>query len=162
LSALRVKRLNSDFSAPNKVCPNMFVTRESLSIDATRRNLFSARELAQVKILYDKNNTARHLLSDNTWIKNFLPNIKIYSTKNIEGRRRKFLSLIDRFFFILQFAYMSGRITKEEIRPNVARFHPGDVMGGILALYEVRIRENLIVLKQEKPPKITSAVTPGY
>lgn len=134
------KRGRLDFIESDKICPNMYMDEVSLSVGFDRRNIFTAREVSQLLVLFDRKNFYERFLFDNKWILNFLPHIKISDRLDISHNENKILTLVDRFFFILQFIYMSGRITQEEIRPNLARFHPQDRMHPVLELYKQRCR----------------------
>ncbi len=119
----------------------MYMDEGSLSIGFDRRNIFTAREAGQLLILFDRNNFYERFLSENKWIVNFLPHIKISDRLNISHNENKILTLVNRFFFMLQFIYMSGRITQEEARPHLARFHPQDRMHPVLELYKERCKQ---------------------
>ncbi len=147
------KRGRFDFIGTNKICPNMYMDEGLLSIGFDRRNIFTAREAGQLLVLFDKNNFYERFLYDNKWILNFLPHIKISDRLDISHNENKILTLVDRFFFILQFIYMSGRITQEEVRPHLVRFHPQDRMHPILELHKQRCRIYLTARNTRLPAK---------
>ena len=59
------KRSIRDSRGMNLVCPNLFLSEDNLSLSSSRRNLFSAREIAQLYILLDRDNTHEKFLTAN-------------------------------------------------------------------------------------------------
>lgn len=161
------KRKQTDKTGKDKICPNMFLTEDALFIKEERQNLFTAREIIQLKILYDKNKTYQKFLSKNAWIKKLLPNTKISRScvlREINLKTGKIVNIVDRVFFAAQFLYMSGRITKEDVRRNVARFHPKDKSRLILQAYNLRYKSYISYLKrkQGRYPTYQGSDTRGY
>jgi hypothetical protein len=60
----------------NKICPNMFLDEDHLSLPKKERDLFSAHEVCQLKLLWDKDQTYQQFIKKNLWVKQFLPNWK--------------------------------------------------------------------------------------
>ncbi|HUV42806.1 MAG TPA: hypothetical protein VMY36_02755 [Patescibacteria group bacterium] len=60
----------------NKICPNMFLDEDHLSLPKKERDLFSAHEVCQLKPLWDKDKTYQQFIKKNLWVKQFLPNWK--------------------------------------------------------------------------------------
>ena len=138
------KRGRQDFLGADKICPNMYVSEDLMSFSFERRNLFTAREITHLRVLFDRDNVYNNLLRKNSWVAKFLPNRKI--PQGIDAgliRVNKIISALDRFFFAAQFIYMSGTITTEEVRIGIARFHPRDKMETILELYKERCKRYL-------------------
>lgn len=144
------KRSPSDFRGMNLVCPNLFLSEDNLSLLNFRRNLFSAREIAQLYVLLDRNNTHKKFLGANFWIKSFLPNIKIPKIEyNYNNGSKSILNFFDKIFYAFQFLYMSNRITGEEIRQKAAYFHPQDKGKIILKIYKMRYEKYLKNILQD-------------
>lgn len=157
------KRLTTDFVSPNKICPNMYLAEDKLSIDNLRRNLFTAREIVQVKPLFDRSHIYSKFLSKNKWVNDFLPNINIpekFESNN--DPTKKIVKFLDRIFFILQVFYMSNKITSEEVKPGIARFHPNDAMIPVLSLYNARIKAFLRLDLNKLEYAQEPLDTPGY
>ena len=57
-------------------CFNLWLTETSLEIESEKRNLYTAYELSQVFWIYDQANLATKFLKENSWVKNYLPQIK--------------------------------------------------------------------------------------
>lgn len=148
-----VKRVKKSFVAKNRVCPNMFISSDNLSMQELNRNLFIAHEIVQLRIMLNRNRTYEKFLVENLWVLNFLPNaFSIKSALNFEKRvkdkplagfkhilsRTAYLILepVEQLFFKLQFLYMKSAKTSEVTTYKMAKFHPVDQNQKILILYE--------------------------
>jgi len=60
----------------DKICPNMLLDEKHLSIPKKERDLFSAHEVLQMKLLWQKGRTHQRFLRANQWSQEFLPNWK--------------------------------------------------------------------------------------
>lgn len=112
----------------------------------SKRNIFTAHEIAQIIPLLDRDMTYEKFIKKNIWIKGFWPNVLPYGqielrVKTIKLREkmkgRKMLPfIIYGFRFLFQFIelaayrlqklYMGSKITNEIISPTRALFHPKD------------------------------------
>src|SRR3989344_1194365 len=161
------KRSIHDLHGMNLVCPNLFLSEDNLLLSRLRRNLFSAREIAQLYLLLDRDSMYKKFLSANFWVKNYLANVKIPKSpaKRDPALREKiplkrdiwerFLDSLDKIFYAVQFLYMSNRIPGEEIRRKAAYFHPQDKGKIILKIYKMRYEEyskNILQDIDNKPP----------
>jgi hypothetical protein len=135
------KRSVKDFHGTNLICPNLFITQDSLRLSCERQNLFSAREISQLLVLFERNNIYEKFISANPWIKKYLPNVHVKSKKYMAiNNENKLLNLVDKIFYAFQFLYMSNRITGEEVKQKAAYFHPKDKGKIILQLYKARYK----------------------
>lgn len=162
------KRSRNDSFGINLICPNMFLAQDCLLIPKEKQNLFSAHEAMQLKVLVNKNQSYELFLSSNPWVTRFLPNsIKV---RNIKLNHRSFgfpFSPINKALYIFQFLYMKGRITSEEVKINIARFHPRDKNEFVMTLYNLRYKRYISLLNYKIKDTISekstsSLVTPGY
>lgn len=136
------KRSPRDLHGMNLVCPNLFLSESGFSLPVSRQNLFTAREIVQLYILFDRDNTYKKFLSANSWIKNYLPNIKVPKRKYVyKDRNRSILNSLDKIFYAFQFLYMSNRITGEEVKREAAYFHPQNKGKIILKIYKMRYKK---------------------
>lgn len=150
------KRSIQDLHGMNLVCPNLFLSEDNLLLSDSRRNLFSAREIAQLYLLLDRDSMYKKFLSANFWVKNYLANIKIPKRKyGYKNNSRNILNFLDKIFYALQFLYMSNRITGEEIRQKAAYFHPHNKTNFILDLYKLRYEIYLKSIKSKLVPRDT-------
>lgn len=107
LFVTRILSLFNHSIAP-KLCWNIFMEEQCLSLPLHKQNEYTAHELIQLKIVYDKSDTAHKLQTDNQWIHDILPNVQINSKrKNIDYKPSwqhkvfKFIDLSLRYFQLL-------------------------------------------------------------
>ena len=134
VSGLSVRRPRNK-EEKDRLCLNMWLDESSLVF--TKRNIFTAHEVAQIVSLVNKDGIYERLLWDNRWILDYWPKaVKVSSTKYVESRMgRDFLrttcymlltTIIEPLAFKLQYLYMKPKITREVITPTRAFFHPTD------------------------------------
>lgn len=121
-----------------KVCLNLYLTLDALSLPAAKRSLYAAYELIQALPLYDPHDTQSELLAANSWIGQYLANQKRTLLSRRPGRRpsrdseagrrvlKVILDLFDDLAFSIQYAYMRSKITREYVTRDAAFFHPHD------------------------------------
>lgn len=140
-----VRRRPDDSEVSNKICLNMFIDENHLSILKDDRNIFSAHEVLQLKPIFEKNNTHQKFLSVNLWTKKYLPHafvkkIKKQSKKSLGQAIFQFPNIFENFFKSIQIWYMKSRRTKEIIREGSLRFHPHDAKHWIINKYHNQLR----------------------
>lgn len=151
---LRVRRKPSVSSTlpsdiwQNKVCLNMFLDEDNLAIPAGERNLYTAHEVCQVKLLWDKEDTYKKFLEENRWVKKFLINfLESKRLKNNDIKRKKqdifdiFFNFLEKIAFKFQLLYMKPRKTIEKVEAGRVLFHPQDCSGWVLKEYYNRVKE---------------------
>lgn len=122
------------------ICPNMFVSSDHMAIGEGERDLFVAHEIAQLKMLLNREAIYERFLIENLWIVRFLPHTLSISSlaQRIPNRRGKtsyarwfvghlihgVLYHIDSLCFFLQMWYMKGHMTNEKVSQHIAKFHP--------------------------------------
>ena len=70
------RRRPKDKKVKDKICLNMFLDEAHLGLPKKERDLFSAHEVCQLKVLWEKKHLYQAFLAKNQWIKDFLPNWK--------------------------------------------------------------------------------------
>lgn len=150
------KRMKEEKYAQDKICPNMFMPEDVLCIKKQDQNIYTAHEVAQMKVLFAKKNIYLKFLSQNAWVLRYMPNAFIVPSY---GNRRKkssldaFLKLLlpfEKFLYVVQYSYMKKRITSEKISKTKAFFHPSHHKKVIIALYDLKISYNLQADKNAK------------
>ncbi|OIP58045.1 MAG: hypothetical protein COX79_03355 [Candidatus Levybacteria bacterium CG_4_10_14_0_2_um_filter_36_16] len=143
LIMLGEKRQRGNLLAIDKVCTNMFLGEDALSLPLKTQNIFSSHEVVQLKIIVNKNQTYEKFLAANSWIKSFLSNT--YIPQISESKRNDFynffsllLNPFEKFFYRIQMFYMRKYITCEEIKQNSAKFHPRDKTWYVIYLYRLK------------------------
>ena len=134
------RRKPKDKEVKNKICFNLFLEESHLKISP--ENLFLAHEICQVKPVLDRDQTYQQFLSENEWVKKFLPNALetiSFQPKIIEPSR--FFSFLEKFAFQIQYLYMKPKITHEKISLHQAFFHPRDLSQEIDRKLKERLKE---------------------
>jgi hypothetical protein len=145
LFLLRQKRDRHKKHIRDKICPNMFVSVDKLSFSNSRKTLYTAHELMQLKTLFDRSNFHARLLTKNKWIKDFFPNITFITERRAKKSHRhslleRLLLPVEKLCFFLQKLYMRNHRTIEVITSGRAFFHPVDRQKIILDMYELRYK----------------------
>lgn len=60
----------------DKICPNMLLDEGHLAVPKKEQDLFSAHEVCQLKVIWEKDETYQKFLKENQWSRKFLPNWK--------------------------------------------------------------------------------------
>jgi len=109
----------------NVICPNIWITEDSL--EWGRQDLPTAVDAVLTKPIVDKNKIYDKFLSNNTWIKSYLPNIEIpNSLAPVGARFIAPLKFIDKIFFKVQLFFMKSKVTSEEVTLSKAHFKKVD------------------------------------
>jgi len=150
LELFHLRRRPSTTQINNQICLNLFLDESSLALSPSRRQLYTAHEIAQTKPIYDKHHAYNKFLFTNSWVKKFLPHAlkvqpaKEISTSFVEGptffkgwNLMKFSNLLA---FKLQLKYMQSKITNEQITLHSAFFHPRPTAKIILKAYQERLK----------------------
>ena len=140
----------------DKICLNMFLDEEHLTVLQKEQDLFTAHEVIQLKPLWEKDNIYQKFLIANKWVEEFLGNaiVKLQNSKIPKFQNKKFLALswnckLCTLSFALfenalkhfQLFYMRKRRTTEVISDNIIRFHPKDARVWVLKKYQERIKK---------------------
>ncbi len=78
-----LKRERGLQKAPDKLCLNLFFDSKDLTIPESKRNIYIAHELLQLKPIITKSNAYSQLLEANAWVSKLLPNTKGIFQKNL-------------------------------------------------------------------------------
>lgn len=70
------RRRPGDKEFADKICLNMFLDENHLAVPEKEQDLFSAHEVCQMKVLWEKGGIYKKFLKENQWAKRFLPNWK--------------------------------------------------------------------------------------
>lgn len=141
-----VKRKPKSKKQSNKACLNIFIDETDLKIK--EQNLYTAHEICQIKLLWDRDNTYQKLLKSNSWVKSYLPNWtpeKLPKTTKSWGVRYWFLipglRQLENLLKSFQLNYMKSKITIEKIGDRQLFFHPTDNQTKILTDYKKRLKK---------------------
>ncbi|MCX6725724.1 MAG: hypothetical protein NT052_00190 [Candidatus Shapirobacteria bacterium] len=70
------RRRPGDKKVKDKICLNMFLDEKHLAFPKSEQNLFTAHEICQLKILWQREKVYQKFSKENQWYKKFLPNWK--------------------------------------------------------------------------------------
>lgn len=148
LVILGKKRMFGDRQVKNKICLNFLIDEDHLEMK--KKNIFTAHEIVQMKVLFDKDNTCQKFLEKNSWVEKHLANwwqihfssksqTSLFEGISDESFVEKITLSIFRFFEpvarFIQFEYMKRRITREIIKDGVLMFHPHDASRTVISKY---------------------------
>lgn len=153
-----MRRHPQETNINNKICLNMFVDENHFKITRRERDLFSAHEVLQMNLLWDRGNTYQKFLSANKWIKKYLPNAYKEITLAKSGkdtsdggettistpprwRNNRSIRIIETILKSFQLWYMRKRRTTEVIKDGIIRFHPHDSRGWVMCEYNKRLKK---------------------
>lgn len=149
---LGIRRKPGDRQFTDKICLNMFMREDAVTLPSTERDLFSAHEVLQLKVLWSRGTAYRDFLKQNAWVKRFLPgawNAVTAGSVRIPRARSHILAwllvpimrMIEPYVSRYQLQYMQPRRTTEVIRPGFIRFHPSDARVWIQKKLAKRFRQ---------------------
>lgn len=156
------KRKPSSKKVSNKACLNIFIDESDLRIK--EKNLYTAHEICQMKLLWDRENAYMRFINANNWVKKYLPNwqpdVKRPTTNDKRKSQKRAVGLsrlallkpLEAFMILValraewiakwgQLWYMQRKITKESIGKTQLFFHPQDQASWILSEYAKRIKK---------------------
>ncbi len=140
LSILGVRRRPGDREVKNKICINMWLDGSRLKLPENERDLFVAHEIAQLKPLFSRNLIYERFLLANSWLKKYLPHIKIIKLKRRTLSKPVAVARIcEKFLRHWQIKYMQKRRTTEKISSTLLKFHPQDARQLVLDEYKTRL-----------------------
>lgn len=139
VTILRKKRAVKSELAPDTICMNMWMTEDSLLLP--KKNIFVAREVVQMKVIYDSCHTYASFLHANKWIYTYFPNNpQVFNFKQKNFPSFSIFSLVNIFAYSIQRMYMKKKITSEVVDTNFAAFHPRDISKVVLQMYRNRVK----------------------
>lgn len=161
LTGLRRRRKpHQTESLKDKLCPNMYLSEETLKLP--HQDLFTANELARMKVVWEKDQAYQKLIEMNGWMKEFLPNWTTTKEQKAKNKKQKHGSKMQNFLFLLgnfsfcssifdllerlarflQIRYMKRKRTSEIIQNNLLMFHPEDMKEKVLKQYQQAITQH--------------------
>lgn len=171
LTVFAFKRAKKKIFGMEKICPNMYLPEDNLQIPIPKRNLFTAHEASQLKIVFDRTDVYKKFLLVNPWILKYLPNAFCLEKISLEKKSKSFIGLIafiNKFLYSVQYLYMKRHIRYEEVAENSIRFHNKNKSNYVMDLFMLKysffdkkkrkLSTKLFINKEsEKTPN-----TPGY
>jgi len=136
---LYLKALNkyrTDKSSVNKICPNLLVSEDNMLWEKKKQNLYVASEIVRMQPIINREKTYERFLTKNRWVEKFFPNFIFKKTANEKRHSTNILDLLEKLSYKLQKAYMSSKITTEDIDNKMIHFNKNDKTDEILSKYK--------------------------
>ena len=120
---------------PDKVCLNLWLDESDLIVPSSKISLYSAREMAQIRALYDRRNYYEQFQIANPWVTTYLPNFtftRLGHTNNFKKDKKKLLptqligDLFEKLAKQFQLRRIKQHLTREHITDTQLWFHPID------------------------------------
>lgn len=163
VECLGIRRKPGEKDVRNKICLNMFVADDALSLPKNERDFFAAHEVLQMVPLWERGAIYKKFLLANRWAKKFLPNAweekSQISNPNVQQGKRFSknplsmlviviwsLRFIEPFFRNVQLWYMRRRRSTETVTDTVIRFHPADARLWIKKAFAKRLAKRNVPL----------------
>lgn len=136
------RKKGMDENMMGMVCTNYWIDRSRMKI--SNKNLYTAHEIAQMKVLINKSDCWSEFLSKNKWVGAYLPNTDIPQFDMQKKEFKSFFSwcifgvlgILNFGAFIIQYAYMKRSQTQEKVTLFEAKFHPRDNTNPVLNAYK--------------------------
>ncbi|MFC1789872.1 hypothetical protein ACFLZP_00090 [Patescibacteria group bacterium] len=129
----------------DKFCLNVFLDQGHLVLPKNKRSLFTAYEVLQTKLVWQRENAYQQFICSNQWTKGYLFNafqakfIKELPSEDEEPFfERRIGDSLEKLFYLLQKNYMKSRQTNEKVSRGQAFFHPQDSEKWVLERYRRR------------------------
>ncbi len=146
LKFMGVYRKKGEKNVSNKFCLNMLIDETSLKLPSKFQNLYTAHEVSQLMPIRERGEIYKKFIESNSWISDFLPNIKeeidkreiIHHTDKLFENLFSVILLIpflEFFARILQLHFINKSITTETVNNNFLAFHPRDYKSEVLLQY---------------------------
>lgn len=165
LLAFGIKRSRSKLNAKNKICPNMFMSEDDLRIPQEMQNMYTAHEVAQLKVLFSKNDTHEKFLLSNKWVLSFLPHAFNIPPNKSLGKSVVHLLFtacmfpLERVFFLAQYLLMRRYITREYISLKLVMFHPLPYSQIIQEIFLLKIEAQKIIKNKTLNSSLKEAIS---
>lgn len=150
LELLGIRRRPKEKKVEDKICLNMLTDENHLQIPSMRRNLYTAHEVCQLQIVFDKNNVYQKFLRANGWVKEYLPN----ATRGAKSKWQKVMKqnttlpyALGHLFYALEFFAKSLQLSYMKIRnqeplplDGILSFYPKQYHKLVLTKYKKRLK----------------------
>ncbi|MBU2632775.1 nucleotidyltransferase domain-containing protein [Patescibacteria group bacterium] len=124
----------------NKFCLNMFISDIKLEFSKEKRNLYIAREIAQIMPVFNKGSVFERFLKQNNWIRDFLPNLQ-NGTEQANKKKSIIFFPMEQILKKIQLIKINKTKTKETIQESFLAFHPFDFSKFCLGKYKSNLRK---------------------
>lgn len=127
---LGIRRKRTDTTSHDSVCINLIFDAVNIVIPESKRNLYTAHEVVQMRPIHIRGGVYERFMTENSWVRNYLPNArKVKGTlrNDHEARsNRKKQYALEGIMKRIQLAVMKPHITSEIISDDQLWFYPND------------------------------------
>lgn len=148
LEFLGVRRARTQKKSANTICLNLLFDETAIDWFKNTQDVYTAREIAQIVPLFERNDMYRRFLTANDWITHFLPNTTFSKKDNSSSKNKKKSNnmiisnlLIETVVRSLQMKSMRRHQTKEIITSSILAFHPNDYRISTLRKLRLKMRQ---------------------
>lgn len=152
LERMHLRRVRQAKETKNKICVNLLIDETVLVWRSNMRNLYTAREIAQIVPLFERKGTYKKFLQKNQWISQYLPNFFSTSVEEeyVSAGKKQLVTLLiellakwkcEVIFRILQMTYMRPHITIEDVTKHQLALHPIDYKSKTLNRLRLKMRD---------------------
>ncbi len=131
----------------------MIIDEQRLALPISRHDVYTAHEIAQLKPLFERNNTFRKFIFANNWTRKFMPHFlgNRFEISNFRQNLERFLiwramcwigavlissSIFEKIARKFQLWYIQKNKTNETVSLSLLAFHPQDYRLQVLAEYK--------------------------
>ncbi len=152
LESLRIRRFRSQKKTANTICTNLLFDETVLDWFVKYNDVYTAREIAQILPLFERDAMYRRFFRTNNWIRHFLPNASrqafIQCNQNMGNKKNKFFiekCILNRFTEagsrMVQIGIMKKHQTREVLQRHMLALHPYDYRTKVLSQLRLKMRE---------------------
>lgn len=138
LQLMGKRRRRNQVAVKDTICLNMLIDESSLMFTRDRHDLYTAREIAQIIPLFERNSIYGSFLNENRWTREFLPNATGKSGCHSLPQSLfpvGILCTLEPLFRTIQGIFIRRHSTREVVDKSFLAFHPNDMKDHILTKY---------------------------
>ena len=149
-----IRRKPKDNEVKDKICLNMFWSKNSNPVSVY--DWYTAHEILQMRVLFDRRDALRTFFSLNEWVKPLFPRAwqermnevrKSFNNTTVMDRIYiLFFRIFEPIVYIFQLVIMHSKRTTEVITRECIRFHPKDSRPKVSQIFQKRLRAHHVPL----------------
>ena len=137
LKTVALYRTPEDFA--KKLCPNLFITEDTMSWPKAERNLYVAHEIMLLQPIYYKCNAYFEFIAANKWVFEYFPHAAFDFLPHLDKKfhyKPNLLNYMEELFMFVQRAYMAKRRTQEIVTSTKIHFNKVDSKNFVMENYK--------------------------
>ena len=118
----------TDASPAGKICPNLFISEDSMSWPKSKRNLYVAHEILLMHPIYSKDAAYFRFLAANRWVLQYFKNFYFdhVITPTLTHKHSTLVNIFEKLMMHFQLRYMKKKITTEVVNAKLLHFAKTD------------------------------------